>query len=60
MARPRRQTKITSPHLDKEEEVTLKFSAGIAVYPDNAADLKELIWFADSALRKAKEEGRNS
>ena len=54
------QTKITSPHLDKKKEFTLKFSAGIAVYPDNASDLKELIWFADSALRKAKEEGRNS
>ena len=52
------QTKITSPHLKKVEGFTLKFSAGIVVFPDNAKDLKELIWAADSALRQAKQEGK--
>ncbi len=54
-----RQTKITSPHLKKEKEFTVQFSAGIAVFPHNAKDLKELIWVADSALRQAKQEGGN-
>jgi len=53
------QTKITSPHLDNAKEVPLKFSAGIAVFPHNAEDLKELIWVADNALLQAKREGKN-
>jgi diguanylate cyclase (GGDEF)-like protein/PAS domain S-box-containing protein len=53
------QTKITSPYLGNAKEVTLKFSAGIAVFPDNAKDLKELIWVADNALLKAKKEGKD-
>ena len=52
------QTKITSAHLEKDKEFTLKFSAGIAIFPHNAKDLKELIWVADSAMRQAKQEGR--
>lgn len=48
------RTKIPSPHLKKGQEFTLEFSAGIAVFPRDAKDLKELIWFADSALLKAK------
>lgn len=48
---------ITSAHLKKEKEFTLKFSAGIAAFPDNAKDLKELIWVADTALRQAKQQG---
>jgi len=54
-----KQTKITSPHLEKEKEFTLQFSAGIAVFPYNARDLGELIWVVDSALRRAKKEGKN-
>jgi diguanylate cyclase (GGDEF)-like protein/PAS domain S-box-containing protein len=53
------QTKITSPHMDKAQEVTLKYSAGIAAFPYNAKDLKELIWAADNALLQAKKEGKN-
>ena len=53
------QTKITSPHLDNSKKVTLKFSAGIAVFPHNAKDLKELIWVADNALLQAKRKGKN-
>ncbi|MFC1704012.1 PAS domain S-box protein [Candidatus Omnitrophota bacterium] len=53
------QTKITSPHAEDAGELVLKLSAGIAVFPDNAEDLKELIWVVDSALRQAKREGKN-
>ena len=53
------QTKITSPHLDKVKEITLKFSAGVAVFPHNGQDLKELIWVADNALLQAKKAGKN-
>ena len=53
------QTKIISPHVEATKELTLHFSAGVAVFPRNAKDLKELIWVADSALRQAKQEGKN-
>ena len=51
------QKKIISP--DKNREFILQFSAGIAVFPDNAKDLKELVWVVDGALCQAKQEGRN-
>lgn len=53
------QAKIISPHLDKTKEIKLKFSAGIAALPQNAKDLKELIWTADNALLQAKKQGKN-
>ena len=53
------QTKITSPHLGERVELSLKFSAGVAAFPRNTKNLKELIWIADNALRQAKREGRN-
>jgi len=53
------QTKIASAHLKKDKEFSLKFSAGIAAFPYNAKDLKELIWVVDSALRQAKRRGKN-
>jgi diguanylate cyclase (GGDEF)-like protein len=53
------QTKITSPHLEKEKEFTLRFSAGIVFFPLDAKDLKELIWVADNALRRAKQEKKS-
>jgi diguanylate cyclase (GGDEF)-like protein/PAS domain S-box-containing protein len=53
------QTKITSSRLENGKELSLKFSAGIAAFPYNAKDLKELIWVVDGALRQAKQEGKN-
>jgi diguanylate cyclase (GGDEF)-like protein len=50
------QAKISSPRLEKEKEIVLKFSAGIAVFPDNAKEIKDLIRFADSSLLQAKKE----
>ena len=37
--------------------ITLSF--GIATYPDHGTDINELIRVADTALYKAKEEGRD-
>ncbi|MFA5116221.1 MAG: diguanylate cyclase, partial [Candidatus Omnitrophota bacterium] len=54
-----KQTRISSPHLENAKDFLLQFSAGIAVFPYNAKDLKELIWVTDSALRQAKQEGKN-
>lgn len=35
------------------------FTAGVAAYPEDAADLQGLYWLADEALYKAKAAGRN-
>ena len=53
------QTKIFSPQVKNLNKVILTFSAGIAVFPDNAKNLKELICVVDGALRRAKQEGKN-
>jgi len=53
------RTKITSPHVENASELALEFSAGIAVFPHNAKDIKELIWVVDSALLQAKRKGKN-
>jgi diguanylate cyclase (GGDEF)-like protein/PAS domain S-box-containing protein len=53
------KTKIVSSQADNAKDIALKFSAGIAVFPHNARDLKELIWVADNALLQAKREGKN-
>ncbi|MFA5093530.1 MAG: diguanylate cyclase [Candidatus Omnitrophota bacterium] len=52
-------TKIISLHLNSTEVLTLKFSAGIVSFPQNASELKELIWAVDNAMRQAKQEGKN-
>lgn len=41
------------------QRLSATFSAGLAVYPDDAADLDELMRRADIALYRAKGEGRN-
>lgn len=41
------------------ELMRLTFSAGIAVWPDDGADLSALLRRADIRLRQAKQEGRN-
>jgi diguanylate cyclase (GGDEF)-like protein/PAS domain S-box-containing protein len=51
------RTKVSSPHVKKEKEIALRFSAGIAVFPGDAKNTRELIWCADSALRQAKQAG---
>ena len=53
------QIKIASLHLEDADKLELKFSAGVVAFPENAKELKELIWSADNALRQAKREGGN-
>ena len=40
-------------------EIIQTFSAGISLFPDNAKTAEELLQFADIALDRAKEKGRN-
>lgn len=49
------QTAITL----RREETTVTVSVGVATFPKDAADAKEIIHRADQALYKAKEGGRN-
>lgn len=42
------------------EEVNVTFSAGIASFPDDGMNIKELIKSADSALYDAKDAGKNT
>lgn len=46
-------------HIDALEVFT-HASIGISIYPDNADDVDQLIKFADTAMYRAKEEGRNN
>ncbi|MFA6921845.1 MAG: diguanylate cyclase [Gallionella sp.] len=51
---------MASVHLIGDEEKIVSFSIGAAIYPDDAADDKKLIQFADQAMYQAKESGRNN
>ncbi len=51
---------IGEPMIVEGHDVTVGVSVGIAVFPDNGADAKELIKAADTALYRAKERGRNT
>ena len=42
-----------------EELLKITISVGVAIFPDNANSVQELIDCADSALYRAKQEGRN-
>ncbi|MDD5065622.1 MAG: sensor domain-containing diguanylate cyclase [bacterium] len=43
----------------KEKKLKIKFSLGIATFPDDTADLTELIKMADKRLYLAKQQGKN-
>lgn len=53
------QTKVTPLHSKEKIELSIKFSAGVAAYPYNGNDVKELIGIADDVLYKAKREGKD-
>lgn len=56
-----RRTVAAQPFLPEigADRMRLTFSAGIAVWPDEGADLSALLRRADIRLRQAKQEGRN-
>ncbi|MDF1874744.1 EAL domain-containing protein [Sulfurimonas sp. SAG-AH-194-I05] len=51
---------LSLPLLIDEHELYVSSSIGISIYPDDGVDKQSLIKFADSAMYKAKEEGRNN
>lgn len=46
--------------LESGQELSLTASIGIAVYPDNGSDFDRLSQYADAALLRAKQDGRNN
>lgn len=50
---------IASPFHIKDTEVVLSCSIGISVYPDDAETAAQLLGFADTAMYRAKQGGRN-
>lgn len=44
----------------EENELYISSSIGISIYPDDGSDPQSLLKFADSAMYKAKNEGRNN
>ena len=49
-----------TPFLLKEQEVKISASIGISIYPEDASNLQSLLKFADEAMYKTKEQGRDS
>jgi diguanylate cyclase (GGDEF)-like protein len=45
--------------IGSEGRVQISFSAGIALYPHHGGDLDEVLQYADKALYRAKNQGRN-
>jgi len=50
---------LRTPFRLNGEELTITSSIGIALFPNDAADPETLLKYADSALHKAKSQGRN-
>lgn len=51
---------MSEPHRIGEHSLTITFSIGAALYPDDAGDDKTLILHADQAMYRAKDSGRNN
>ncbi len=47
-------------HQSDSHEAVIGTSIGIAVYPDDSEDIEKLFTYADSAMYKAKQNGRNT
>lgn len=52
--------KLAQPLHIHENELVITSSIGIALYPSDTEDINTLIKFADTAMYKAKESGRNA
>lgn len=53
-------SEVAAPALLNGREVEVTCSVGISVYPDDGADVKELLQHSDAAMYAAKGRGRNS
>lgn len=51
---------MTQPHQIGDKALTITFSIGISLYPDDAQDDETLVKQADDAMYRAKEKGRNN
>jgi diguanylate cyclase (GGDEF)-like protein/PAS domain S-box-containing protein len=51
---------MSEPHRIGDHSMTVTFSIGAALYPDDAGDDKTLILHADKAMYRAKKSGRNN
>jgi diguanylate cyclase (GGDEF)-like protein len=51
-------TRFTVP--GEQSQLTCTISLGAAIFPDHAADAEKLVFAADMALLKAKEQGKNT
>jgi diguanylate cyclase (GGDEF)-like protein len=56
----RMETAVSMPILLENEEVQLSASIGIAVFPDDVTDEKQLLTHADAAMYSAKASGKNT
>lgn len=50
---------LNKPYMIDDQEVKVTASMGVTVYPDDASDSEILIRHADSAMYKAKQNGKN-
>jgi diguanylate cyclase (GGDEF)-like protein len=51
---------LTLPFLFQDHELSVTASLGIALYPSDGADIETLSKNADTAMYRAKQEGRNN
>jgi len=51
---------FSTPFILKEHKIKISTSIGISIYPEDASDLQSLLKFADEAMYKTKEQGRDS
>ncbi len=49
-----------TPFILKEHKIKISTSIGISIYPEDASDLQSLLKFADEAMYKTKEQGRDN
>ncbi len=51
---------FSKPIITGDREVSITFSMGISIYPDDGKNAEELIKLAEASLARAKETGKNS
>lgn len=50
---------LQTPFLLNEKKFYVTASMGVAIYPDDAEDMKTIVQYADMAMNHAKEQGKN-